>query len=79
MLDISHQSSQIRISSASSVWVSSQPDHLVASYVQLYSEARLETMLSLDSMEGLSQAEELKNKLLFSVVVVSDEWYIALF
>ena len=36
-------------------------------------------MLSLDSMEGLSQAEELKNKLLFSVVVVSDEWYIALF
>jgi len=71
LLDISHQSSQIRISSASSVWVSSQPDHLVASYVQLYSEARLETMLSLDSMEGLSQAEELKNKLLFSVVVLS--------
>ena len=74
---------QIRISSTgSSVWVShnnnnkqpsSQPsqERLVASYVQLYSQARLDTLDALDKLVELRQAEELKSKLLFSIIVVS--------
>ena len=44
---------------------------LVAGYVSLYSQARLDTLDSLDRMAELSQAEELKSKLLFSIIVVS--------
>ena len=78
---------QIRISSTgSSVWVShnnnnntkhshsqSGPcqERLVASYVQLYSQARLDTLDALDKLLELRQAEELKSKLLFSIIVVS--------
>ena len=74
---------QIRISSTgSSVWVShnnnnkqpsSQPsqERLVASYVTLYSQARLDTLDALDKLGELRQAEELKSKLLFSIIVVS--------
>ena len=77
---------QIRISSTgSSVWVShnnnkhsqSQPgpsqERLVASYVQLYSQARLDTLDALDKLVELRQAEELKSKLLFSIIVVSSQ------
>ena len=48
--------------------------HLVAGYVSLYSQARLDTLDSLDRMAELSQAEELKSKLLFSIIVVSTRY-----
>ena len=76
-------------STGSSVWVShhnnnnkhshsqSQPgpsqERLVASYVQLYSQARLDTLDALDKLVELRQAEELKSKLLFSIIVVSSQ------
>lgn len=44
---------------------------LVAKYGELYSQARLDTLDALDELKELSSAEELKNKLLFSVVVLS--------
>ena len=40
-------------------------------YGELYSLIRLETLDSLDRLPELVNSEELKNKLLFSVVVVS--------
>ena len=78
---------QIRISSTgSSVWVShnnntkhtpsqagTSQERLVASYVQLYSQARLDTLDALDKLVELRQAEELKSKLLFSIIVVSSQ------
>ena len=81
---------QIRISSTgSSVWVSHNnnnnkhsqgqagpsQERLVASYVQLYSQARLDTLDALDKLVELRQAEELKSKLLFSIIVVSTLTY----
>ena len=42
----------------------------MAGYVQLYSQARLDTLDALDRMTELRQAEELKSKLLFSIIVV---------
>ena len=86
LLEMKMCDEQIRISSTgSSVWVShnnnnnkstSQADRanqerLVASYVQLYSQARLDTLDALDKLVELRQAEELKSKLLFSIIVVS--------
>lgn len=41
-------------------------------YGELYSLIRLETLDSLDRLPELVNSEELKNKLLFSVVVVSE-------
>ena len=46
-------------------------ERLVASYVTLYSQARLDTLDALDKLGELRQAEELKSKLLFSIIVVS--------
>ena len=43
---------------------------LVAKYGELYSQARLDTLDALDELKELNDADELKNKLLFSVVVV---------
>ena len=43
----------------------------MAGYVGLYSQARLDTLDALDRMTELRQAEELKSKLLFSIIVVS--------
>ena len=40
-------------------------------YGGLYSQTRLETLDNLDKLPQLVSAEELKNKLLFSVMVVS--------
>ena len=48
-----------------------RPANLVRSFGELYSVARLETLDALDAIDELLDAEELKNKLLFSVVVVS--------
>lgn len=44
---------------------------LVRRYGELYSLVRLETLDALDRLPELVNSEELKNKLLFSVVVVS--------
>lgn len=44
---------------------------LVARYGELYSQARLDTLDALDEFKELASADELKNKLLFSVVVLS--------
>jgi hypothetical protein len=43
---------------------------LVREYGALYAQARVDTMDSLDSIPELVDADELKSKLLFSVVVV---------
>lgn len=48
-----------------------RPANLVRSFGELYSVARLETLDALDTIGELSDADELKNKLLFSVVVLS--------
>lgn len=48
-----------------------RPANLVRSFGELYSVARLETLDALDAIDELLDAEELKNKLLFSVVVLS--------
>merc|ERR1719499_1959442 len=78
LLEMKMCDEQIRISSTgSSVWVSHNTsnilDHeqVVATYVQLYSQARLDTLDALDRMLELRQAEELKSKLLFSIIVLS--------
>merc|ERR1712106_142265 len=47
-----------------------EASRLVAKYGELYSQARLDTLDALDELKELSDADELKNKLLFSVVVV---------
>jgi len=48
-----------------------EASRLVAKYGELYSQARLDTLDALDELKELSDADELKNKLLFSVVVLS--------
>ena len=48
-----------------------RPGALVKRYGELYSQMRLETLDALDKLPELINSEELKNKLLFSVVVVS--------
>lgn len=48
-----------------------RPAALVKRYGELYSQARLETLDDLDKLVELVNSEELKNKLLFSVMVVS--------
>ena len=84
MLSLKLLDSKISISSASRVWL---PGHggtnsvlgppgsdglvLVARYGELYSQARLDTLDALDQIKELSDAVELKNKLVFSAVVVS--------
>ena len=50
-----------------------EEERTVAGYVQLYSQARLDTLDALDRMTELRQAEELKSKLLFSIIVVRKE------
>ena len=64
---VSKQSSQV----SQPVQVSRrEASRLVAKYGELYSQARLDTLDALDEIKELSDADELKNKLLFSVVVV---------
>lgn len=48
-----------------------RPASLVRSFGDLYSVSRLETLDALDAICEMIDADELKNKLLFSVVVVS--------
>ncbi len=48
-----------------------RPANLVKRYGDLYSQLRLETLDSLDKLPQLVNSDELKIKLLFSVMVVS--------
>ena len=65
-------SSGILISNSGNViGIDHRPANLVRRYGELYSQTRLETLDSLDRLPQLVNAEELKNKLLFSVMVVS--------
>ena len=48
-----------------------RPAALVRRYGELYSQLRLETLDALDKLTPLVNSDELKIKLLFSVVVVS--------
>ena len=47
-----------------------RPTELIRSYNSLYSQSRLDTLDALDNLRELSDAEDLKSKLLFSVIVV---------
>ena len=75
----SSQSPQLSSSSSSSSsstaslspTLDQRPANLVRKYGGLYSQTRLETLDNLDKLPQLVSAEELKNKLLFSVMVVS--------
>jgi hypothetical protein len=51
-----------------------RPAALVRKFGDLYSIARLDALDALDTIKELEDAAELKNKLLFSVVVVSYSW-----
>ena len=55
-----------------------RPANLVRRFGELYSLARLETLDALDALNDLVDAEELKNKLLFSVVVVRFSFFLLL-
>ena len=46
---------------------------LVRKYGELYAQTRLETMEGLDSLVELDGLDDLKSKLLFSVIVVSKQ------
>lgn len=48
-----------------------RPMTLIRKYGNLYAQARVDTLDSLDGLPDLKGADELKSKLLFSVVVVS--------
>merc|ERR1712223_509635 len=48
-----------------------RPAHLVRRYGELYSQMRLETLDALDKLKPLVNSDELKIKLLFSVVVLA--------
>jgi hypothetical protein len=48
----------------------SRPTELIRSYNSLYSQARIDALDALDTIREMSDAEDLKSKLLFSVVVV---------
>jgi hypothetical protein len=50
---------------------SSMGDRLVRCYGNLYAAARVDALDSLDNLPALKDADELKSKILFSVVVVS--------
>ena len=49
-----------------------RPAALVRKYGELYAQTRLETLESLDRLTELNNHDDLKSKLLFSVIVVSE-------
>ena len=49
-----------------------RPAALVRKYGELYAQTRLETLESLDKLTELNNHDDLKSKLLFSVIVVSE-------
>ncbi|XP_015924662.1 uncharacterized protein [Parasteatoda tepidariorum] len=48
-----------------------RPSALVRQYGSLYAQARVDTLDALDALEPLKNADELKTKILFSVIVLS--------
>ena len=50
----------------------SRPSALVRRYNDLFSEQRLEALDALDQLDDLASSEDLKEKILFSIVVVSN-------
>ncbi|XP_054167296.1 uncharacterized protein LOC128964685 [Oppia nitens] len=48
-----------------------RPTALIRKYGNLYAQARVDTLDALDSLQALKDADELKSKLLFSVVVLA--------
>ena len=48
----------------------SRPTELIRLYNSLYSQSRIDALDALDNIREMSDAEDLKSKLLFSVVVV---------
>ena len=48
-----------------------RPASLVRKYGELYAQTRLDTLDCLDSLKELNNNDDLKSKLLFSVIVVS--------
>ena len=50
----------------------SRPTELIRLYNSLYSQSRIDALDALDAIREMSDAEDLKSKLLFSVVVVCD-------
>lgn len=48
-----------------------RPSALIRRYGSLYAQARIDTLDALEKLPQLSDCDELKSKLLFSVVVVS--------
>lgn len=48
-----------------------RPSALIQRYGNLYAQARVDTLDALDGLSQLRNSDELKSKLLFSVVVVS--------
>ena len=51
----------------------SRPTELIRSFNTLYSQLRIDALDALDSIRELSSADDLKSKLLFSVVVVRED------
>ncbi|CAF2910503.1 unnamed protein product [Rotaria sp. Silwood2] len=49
----------------------SRPTELIRSYSSLYSQARIDALDALDNIREMSDADDLKSKLLFSVVVLA--------
>lgn len=49
----------------------SRPTELIRSYNSLYSQARIDALDALENLAEMSDADDLKSKLLFSVIVVS--------
>lgn len=48
----------------------SRPTELIRLFNSLYSQVRIDALDALDSMREISNADDLKSKLLFSVIVV---------
>ena len=60
-----------KVNGGYSAGLDERPAHLVRRYGELYSQMRLETLDALDKLPQLVNSDELKIKLLFSVMVVS--------
>lgn len=65
------RSETIRTDHVTSIDIDHGCGGLVRRYQSLYSHSRAEAMAALDALPQLKNSEELKSKLLFSVVVVS--------
>lgn len=51
-----------------------RPTALISKYGDLYSQGRVDALDALDALDELAGLDDLKGKLLFSVVVVSNQY-----